>query len=135
MDAALIPLCQQGIRIMNYMDDWLICAPTKQQAWSNTKDVLLHLLRLGLMLNKEKSCLTLCRTVLYLGLVLDSMTMKDCLNPQRILMLREHISYLISDIGEVWPDTPQSDGSSLSGCAARFTSYAAVTAVVHEEQS
>lgn len=95
MDASLIPLCQQGIRIMNYMDNWLLCAPTKQQARSNTEDVLLHLLSLGLMLNKEKSCLTPCRMVLYLGLVLDSMTMRACLNPQRILMLREQKSYLM----------------------------------------
>lgn len=64
MGAALIPLHQQGICIMNYMDN---CAPTKQQVRSNTEDVLLHVL---------------CY----------------CLNPQRILMLREQVSYLMGKI-------------------------------------
>lgn len=56
---------------MNYLDDWLICVPTKQQVRSGTEEVLSHLLRLGLTLNKEKSCMTPYRTVMYLGLVLD----------------------------------------------------------------
>lgn len=101
-----------------------------------TSNVLLHLLRLGLMLNKEKCCLTPCRTVLYLGLVLDSMTMRDCLNPQRILILREQISYLMgkSQISVKCGRTLL----SLMAAASRvvpLTSYVAVTAVVHEEQS
>lgn len=42
MDAALIPP-----HILNYLDDWLICAPTKEQAMSDTEVVLAHILKLA----------------------------------------------------------------------------------------
>lgn len=71
MDAALIPLCRQGIRIANYLDDWVICSPTEQQARNNTKVVLTHLQNLGLKLNSRKSCLIPTKVVTYLGLTLD----------------------------------------------------------------
>lgn len=72
MNAALVFLHWQGICIMNYLDDWLICAPTKKQTRSNTEE---ERYRLFLVLKKEKSCLTLCSMVSYLGLVLDSESM------------------------------------------------------------
>ncbi len=42
------------IYIANYLDDWLICTPTEQQARSNTKVVLAHLQNLGLRWTAKK---------------------------------------------------------------------------------
>ena len=92
MDAALAPLRRQGVRITSYLDDWLICAPSERQARSDTEVVLAHLRRLGLALNREKSCLIPSRTVTYLGLVLDSNVMRASLTPKRLSVLREHLS-------------------------------------------
>lgn len=95
MDAALIPLRRQGIRIANYLDDWLICSPTEQQARNNTKVVLTHLQNLGLKLNSKKSCLIPTKAVTYLGLTLDSTTMRASLTSQRQLVLEECLSRLL----------------------------------------
>ena len=57
MDAALAPLRRQGIRITSYLDGWLICTALEWQARCNTEVVLAHLRRLGLAVNREKSCL------------------------------------------------------------------------------
>lgn len=48
MVVALNSLCQQGIRTLNYLDDWLVCAPTEQQARRDTEEVLTHIRRLDL---------------------------------------------------------------------------------------
>ncbi len=69
----------QGLRIANYLDDWVISSPTAQQARSNPKVVLAHLQKLGLTLNHKKSCLTPTRVVTYLGLNLNSVLMRASL--------------------------------------------------------
>ncbi len=58
VDAALAPLCLQGIRIMNYIDDWLILAQSHQAAVQHRDDVLAHMKELGLRLNAKKSVLS-----------------------------------------------------------------------------
>ncbi len=125
MDAALIFLHRQGICIINYSDDWLICAPTKKQTRSNTEK---EQYRLVLMLNEEKSCLTPCRMVLYLGLVLDSKTMRACLHPRGFWCCGEDLPFIgkILKISEVWTEAFWFDGSNISGSATRCASHAAV---------
>ncbi len=43
VDAALAPLCLQGTRIMNYIDDWLILAQSHQVAVRHRDVVLAHM--------------------------------------------------------------------------------------------
>ena len=83
MDAALVPLRQKGIRVLNYLDDWLVCASSEVLAQSHTEAVLAHLVALGLQVNAEKSCLAPARSVEYLGLTLDSSAMKAYLTLKR----------------------------------------------------
>ncbi|XP_051743302.1 uncharacterized protein LOC127508877 [Ctenopharyngodon idella] len=60
MDAALAPLRLQGIRVLNYIDDWLILAQSKLMAVHNRDVVLAHMRKLGLRLNTKNSVPLFC---------------------------------------------------------------------------
>ncbi len=84
VDAALAPLRLQGIRILNYIDDWLILAHSEQLAVRHRDVVLAHMKELGLRLNAKKSVLSPFQRTTYLGVVWDSTTMQARLSPARI---------------------------------------------------
>ncbi|KAK9959588.1 hypothetical protein ABG768_009702 [Culter alburnus] len=84
VDAALAPLRLQGIRVLNYIDDWLILAQSEQLAAQHRDAVLCHMKRLGLRLNAKKSVLVPAQTTTYLGVVWDSTTMRAHLSPARV---------------------------------------------------
>ncbi|KAG1940791.1 growth arrest and DNA damage-inducible protein GADD45 gamma [Pimephales promelas] len=48
VEAALVPLREHGVRILNYLDDWLILAHSRAQLCEHRDLVLRHLARLGL---------------------------------------------------------------------------------------
>ncbi len=75
VDAALVPLRLQGIRIMNYIDDWLILAQSHQLAVRHQDVVLAHMKELGLRLNAKKSVLSPLQRTTFLGVVWDSTAM------------------------------------------------------------
>ncbi|KAL0159178.1 hypothetical protein M9458_042903, partial [Cirrhinus mrigala] len=54
VDAALVPLRLQGIRILNYIVDWLILAASESLAARHRDVVLAHMKTLGLRLNAKK---------------------------------------------------------------------------------
>ena len=72
MDAALSLLRQGGIRILNYLDDWLVCAVSKEQCRHHVARLLNHVQGLGLHLNHKKSRLKPSQVTTFLGTVLDS---------------------------------------------------------------
>ncbi|KAL0161370.1 hypothetical protein M9458_045095, partial [Cirrhinus mrigala] len=84
VDAALAPLRLQGIRILNYIDDWLILAQSEMVAVQHRDVVLAHMKELGLRLNAKKSVLSPVQRTTYLGVVWDSTTMQAQLSPARI---------------------------------------------------
>lgn len=92
MDAALAPLRLRGIRILNYMDDWLILAKSREVALQHKNIVLAHLLFLGLRLNAKKSVLSHAQRMTYLGIVWDSITMRAHLSPARIEAIQHTLS-------------------------------------------
>ncbi|XP_051756680.1 uncharacterized protein si:dkey-171c9.3 isoform X3 [Ctenopharyngodon idella] len=57
MDAALSPLRQMGVRILNYLDDWLVLAQSEAEIISHRSIILNHLECLGLRVNFTKSLL------------------------------------------------------------------------------
>ncbi|KAI2668460.1 ORF V: Enzymatic polyprotein [Labeo rohita] len=65
VDAALAPLRLRGIRILNYIDDWLILAQSEHMAVQH------HMKELGLRLNAKKSVLSPLQRTTYLGVVWD----------------------------------------------------------------
>ena len=65
-------LRKQGIRITNYLDDFLIFGKTKEECANNTKIALSLLQRLGFVINFEKSCLEPSKICQHLGCIINS---------------------------------------------------------------
>ena len=84
VDAALAPLRLQGIRILNYIDDWLILAQSEQMAVRHRGVVLSHIEKLGLRLNAKKSVLLPAQRTTFLGVIWDSTMMQARLSPAQI---------------------------------------------------
>ena len=77
-------LHQLGIRMLRYLDDWLILASSKEEAcWARDK-VLSLCQELGIVVNLEKSTLTPSQTIVYLGIRIDSQTFRASVTPSRI---------------------------------------------------
>lgn len=72
MDAALAPMRLRGVRVLNYLDDWLICASSDEQCRSHVALLVSHIQALGLRLNLKKSRLEPTQTTTFLGMSLDS---------------------------------------------------------------
>ncbi|KAI2668514.1 Transposon Ty3-G Gag-Pol polyprotein [Labeo rohita] len=78
------PHFYEGIRILNYIDDWLILAQSEQVVTQHRDVVLAHMKELGLRLNAKKSVLSPLQRTTYLGVVWDSTMMQARLSPARI---------------------------------------------------
>ncbi len=84
MDAALAPLRFQGICVLNYLDDWLILAYSRELVSRHRDIVLRHIHSLGLRMNAKKSVLFPSQRTVFLGVHLDSVQMQARLAPARI---------------------------------------------------
>ncbi|KAI2659451.1 ORF V: Enzymatic polyprotein [Labeo rohita] len=82
-EAALSPLWQTGIRILNYLDDWLLIAHSRDLLCEQRDLVLRHLSHLGLQVNREKSKLSPVQRISFLGVELDSVSMTARLTNRR----------------------------------------------------
>ncbi|KAI2659532.1 ORF V: Enzymatic polyprotein [Labeo rohita] len=82
-EAALSPLREMGIRILNYLDDWLILAHSWDLVCVHRDMVLNHLAQLGLRVNWEKSKLSPAQRISFLGVELDSVSTSARLSPER----------------------------------------------------
>ncbi len=83
VEAALVPLREAGIRILNYLDDWLILAQSRALLCEHRDMVLSHLSRLGLQVNREKSKLSPTQRISFLSLELDSVNLTARLSEER----------------------------------------------------
>ena len=88
MDTALAPLRSQGLRILNYLDDWLILAQSRTELLSHRAVLLDHLETLGLSVNWTKSSLQPSQSISFLGIDLNSVTMTARLSTQRTRCVR-----------------------------------------------
>ncbi len=71
-EAAIISLRERGVRILTYLDDWLILAQSRDQLSEHRDMVLCHLSLLGFRVNWEKSKLSPVQRISFLGMELDS---------------------------------------------------------------
>ena len=72
-------LHQLGIRMLRYLDDWLILASSQEEASQPLSGA-------GNFVNLEKSTLTPSQTIVYLGIRIDSQTFRASETPSRIEM-------------------------------------------------
>ncbi|XP_077412443.1 polyamine-transporting ATPase 13A3-like [Vanacampus margaritifer] len=72
------------MKVLPYLDDWLICALSRDQAIRDTSMLLQHVSRLGLKVNLEKSSLVLSQQTLLIGISLDITSMTTRQSPQRV---------------------------------------------------
>ncbi len=91
VDAAFSPLRASGIRILNYLDDWLILAQSRDTLLSHIDSLLIHLESLGLCVNRRKSILAPSQSITYLGVCMDSLEMRARLSRERAAAI---LSYL-----------------------------------------
>ena len=61
-----------GIRLLRYLDDWLVLASLETEAKRNVHDLLLLCHSLGIVINREKSDLVPSQTANYLGMTIDT---------------------------------------------------------------
>ncbi len=83
VEGALTPLREVGVRILNYLDDWLILAQSREQLGDHRDLVLRHLSQLGLRVNWEKCNLSPVQRISFLGVELDSVSMTARLTEER----------------------------------------------------
>lgn len=102
MDAVLGPLRKEGLRILNYLDDWLVCAHSAEQCHQHIARLLRHLEYLGLRLNRKKSCLHPSQTVEFLGMWLDAKAGTLALTEKRQATLRACLSLFHLGAGVPW---------------------------------
>ncbi|CAM4570104.1 unnamed protein product [Leuciscus chuanchicus] len=88
MDAALAPLRMRGMRVLNYLDDWLILAQSRAVLIEHMTILLDHLEDLGLSVNWAKSSLSPSQKISFLGTELDSLSMIARLSQQRAVDIR-----------------------------------------------
>ncbi len=72
VEGALVPMREQGVHTLNYLNDWLILAQSREQLCQHRDLVLSHLSQLGLQVNWEKSKLAPVQRISFLGMELDS---------------------------------------------------------------
>ncbi len=71
------PLRASGMRILNFMDDWLILAQSRDTLLSHIASSL------GLCVNMQKSILVPSQSITYLGVCFDSVEMRARLSQER----------------------------------------------------
>lgn len=91
-EAGLAPLRTAGLKILTYIDDWLIIADSREKVIQNTFRVLTHIKALGFRVNVSKSSFTPSQNVTFLGLELNSITMRARLSQECILSLLNCLS-------------------------------------------
>ncbi len=98
-EATLVLLREQGVRILNYLDDWLIQAQSQHQLCEHRDLVLLHLSQLGLRVNWEKSKLSPMQRISFLGMELDSVNQTARLMQERAQSVLNYLNTFKSRTG------------------------------------
>tara|TARA_R110002050_G_scaffold241151_1_gene377524 strand:- start:1274 stop:3166 length:1893 start_codon:yes stop_codon:yes gene_type:complete len=94
--AILAPLRLQGIRIVIYLDDILVIGESQREATENVQALVTQLLRLGWLINWEKSVLIPTQRLEFLGLILDTKEMVISLPPHRLQRIKRSLSLALA---------------------------------------
>ena len=78
----------RGIRLLRYLDDWLILASSRKELKQHVQALLSLCHSLGIVINEEKSDLVPRRRCKYLGMVIDSEEGRVFPTPERVEKFR-----------------------------------------------
>ena len=87
---------RQGHTNVPYIDDSFLMGDTASECWSNVKDTVELVQRMGFIINSEKSCLIPNTMLVFLGFVLDSESMSVSLTKEKALRIRAACESLIN---------------------------------------
>ena len=82
-------LCQRGIRIIIYLDDILVLAPTFEQCLRDAQFVIDTLVKLGFYIKVEKCVFTPSQRFFFLGYLWDTLAMIALLPPEKLENIKE----------------------------------------------
>ena len=82
-------LRKKGIRVLIYLDDFLLLAQTKEEATRNTQMLVTLLQSLGFTVNLKKSSLTPTQMITFLGFSIDSRSMMIVLPVTKVQKILE----------------------------------------------
>ena len=82
-------LGKKGIRVLIYLDDFLLLAQTKEEATRNTQMLVTLLQSLGFTVNLKKSSLTPTQMITFLGFSIDSRSMMIVLPVTKVQKILE----------------------------------------------
>ncbi len=133
MDAALSPLRQMGIRILNYLDDWLILAHSQVVLSSHKTLLLSHLGCLGLRVNFAKSTPSPSQRVSFLGTVIDSNCLSGASHDNSVL--RGLLQGRHRPSAQSFPDNAGPYGSGFAGTSVGSASHATYPVLAKAEGS
>ncbi len=133
VEGALVPMREQGVRILNYLDDWLILAQSREQLCEHRDLVLSHLSQLGLQVNWEKSKLAPVQRISFLGMELDSVEQSARLTEERAQSVLNCLNTFgdIQDSGptETFSEAPGAYGGRSGSNPAWLASYETASAL------
>ncbi|KAF0039330.1 hypothetical protein F2P81_007565 [Scophthalmus maximus] len=92
VETALEPLRRRGIRVLFYLDDLVIMASSERSAALHTVELASHLTLLGFAINWRKSSPVPTQSIMYLGVYLDSSSMRARLSFARREALASFLS-------------------------------------------
>ncbi|KAL0186640.1 hypothetical protein M9458_018310, partial [Cirrhinus mrigala] len=130
-EAALSPLREMGIRILDYLDDWLILAHSWDLVCAHRDMVLNHLAQLGLRVNWEKSKLSPAQRISFLGVELDSVSMSARLSPERAVSSEVcgNTQMRVSGPPKTGSEAPRAHGILSRGHATGFDAHETAAAL------
>ena len=93
---AMTVLRRQGVRIIIYLDDWLIIGSNVEAVIEDLQKVMCLLQNLGFILNIEKSDLEPKQIMEFLGLLVDSLRLSLSLPEKKIVSITNACQVLFS---------------------------------------
>ncbi len=127
-EGALTPLQEVGIRVLNYIIDWLILAQSREQLCDHRDLVLRHLSQLGLRVNWEKRNLCPAQRISFLGVESDSVSM-TCLTDEHAQVVLNCSFRGRNVVPLTVTEAPGAYGIRSCSHAARVASYETTSAI------
>lgn len=94
-------LRQHGCTNFPYIDDSFLMGDTEAECWRNVKDMDQLVQPLGFVLNSEQSCLLPSTTLVFLGFVLNSVSMTITITQEKSLRVKNFFKACPSLLGKI----------------------------------